>query len=126
MADQSSLFEMAPPDETSLPALWGSPKQIEWAEKIRAGKLKHVEQLLREWARLIEIYQDYERAGRAEGKVAEARAKRREALDGLAVLERETSAHWWIEHREMTPRELLAEARRASAEASQGLVWTRE
>lgn len=62
-----------------LPALVGSPKQIAWAEKIRA-------------LRLVE---------------AKAEAKAANAEDRFAALAAKTSAAWWIDNRHDSGADLL-------------------
>lgn len=91
------------PAEAPLPDLQGSAKQIGWAMDIRPRKLAEVARHLVEWRRLIEAHRDPEKQERA-------REKLRAAMEAGERLEQITSAHWWIEHRELTAAELLAEA----------------
>ena len=54
------------PEERVLPDLQGSERQCKWAADIRAGKLKRLHEHLRQWAALIQRYEDASREDLAE------------------------------------------------------------
>lgn len=87
--------------EAGLPALEGTPKQIAWAETIRAGIVQQVEQVrskLAEAGGLDKL--------RADGPAEKIAALERQ-LACIEVLLGKTSASWWIDHRTQTLPQLL-------------------
>lgn len=102
------LFE-APPAERQQPwaELEGSPKQIAWAEDIRAKLLPKVETLVRDLERLVRTYRERGDAERAEK--ANARLARAQSVSYR--LATQASAKWWIENREKTAEELVDQVR---------------
>ncbi len=111
MSAMSALFEEedlvdVTEAERELPELVGSERQLPWARAVRARKLRECDQLLREWALLIERH---EANGRTE-QAGREREDRRVALDHLAALERRTAAGWWLNRRDNSARELLSGA----------------
>lgn len=90
-----------------LPSLVGSPKQIAWAETIRAEKLHG----LRELQVLVRDYP------------VPAPAATITALDTLATkLTTETSSRYWIEHRDCSARDLLRAQLETIAEIAPSMV----
>ena len=86
-----------------LPALSGSTKQVEWAETIRAEKLKeidtHYAQMLEKWASMDLTTSQTEQIER--GKVMFAA--------GLAALKSQTRAAWWIDNKGRPGRLIVKE-----------------
>lgn len=100
----STLFDVDP--TPALPALTGSQAQIDWAEKIRSGKLRHVRE---EVKRLQALRAQMESRGHAE-RAEEYRRKVRQAMTALEKLERAREARFWIDRRDDTADELITEA----------------
>ena len=71
--------------EMELPALTGTEKQIAWAETIRQAVIGRAEEFI--YGRLPEI-------------------ERGAAMLGLEEIQKIESARWWIDHRDITLREL--------------------
>lgn len=84
---------------TDLPALVGSDKQIAWATTIRHAGLASIEATLREFER------------QATGIPAETIEQQRALFRAYReTLVGQTSAAWWIDHRDESGRRLLAVA----------------
>lgn len=88
--------------EAGLPALEGTPKQIAWAESIRAGYAEQIDQIK---ARL-------EAAGgldtlRTQSPAEKVAAFERQLLCMDALLQK-ASASWWIDNRGKTLPQLIA------------------
>ena len=93
--------------------LTGSDKQIEWAERVRATALDEVRQLVtfeeQETQKRIESL-EFRRGSALEARMERRLTEQREQeahirdLVGrtVACMEAETSAAWWIEHRDWT------------------------
>jgi len=86
-----------------LPTLSGSPKQVDWAEIIRAEKLReidtHYAQMLQKWASMDLTTSQTEQIER--GKVMFA--------TGLAALKSESRAAWWIDNKDRPGRLIVKE-----------------
>ena len=85
-------------ERSAFAALTGTPKQVEWAERIRAHKLEELE------AYYADLFARAKRAGQT-APPAEAIAKAKAQI--VAKLNRRTSASWWIDHRESSARGIL-------------------
>lgn len=77
-----------------LPALTGTPKQLQWAEKIRAQALADAEAQMPTWS---------------------TKPERNPAI--RAHLAAQTDAAWWIERRDLTAGDLIKIARVATKPA---------
>ena len=82
-------------EERRRAPLTGSPKQIAWARKIRAGKMALFAARQPEWARAWRISGD-------DWAIVAVEAVRRQ-------LSNQGSASWWIEHRYRDPWRLCVE-----------------
>lgn len=113
---ERSLFGNSPAHaapEPALPPINGTPNQIPWAEQVRAGKLAHCRKALTELQRLTEQYR------RSQHEAYERhRARLRAWMDSMERLEAETSARFWLDHRENLASELLN-----GEEAKPGPSW---
>lgn len=82
--------------EMDLPLLDGTPKQVEWAESLRVQILAKID------AELVAI----------EAKTPPDHvptADDRAVLHAVAVITTETSARWWIDHRDDSPAQIIRE-----------------
>lgn len=77
---------------TGLAALVGTPKQIAWAEKIRANKVAELDKLSRQ-------------VSEAPGSEAD----RKRLMDAITAVRGKTEASYWIDHRDDSIREMLKE-----------------
>ena len=81
-----------------LPALSGSPKQVDWAETIRAEKLAeidtHYAKMLSQWAAMDLTPAQAEQIERGKHMF----------MAGLATLKGESSAAWWIDNKDRPGR----------------------
>jgi hypothetical protein len=84
-------------EENELPQLRGSEKQVDWAESIRREMLKELAEVKDQFEKLVT--QD---PGTEPELVDRARI-------GFEKIENETSAAWWIEHRNDVVRHLVLE-----------------
>lgn len=89
----------------ALPPLEGTPKQVAWADELRAKHLK----MIREAAH--DILDRRERAGLSAEQSAAAREVLQLAQQWLDRAEQETSAKWWIDHRNKSVGDYLYEVR---------------
>lgn len=105
MAD--ALFDVAPlGSEGDLPLIEGTSKQVPWATHVRKDKLTEVGRLIRQQQALV---QTHYAAGRAE-KAEQSQKVVTRFIEAAGRLERETSAHFWLDHRENSAHELLTNA----------------
>lgn len=78
-----------------LPALSGSPKQIAWAETIRAEAIKALDEFI------SKLKSRLEQATAANHPEAEKASNLMEvAYKHVASIKAHIEAHWWIEHRQ--------------------------
>lgn len=89
-AERAAATEAAKEANTGLPALTGSPKQIEWAETIRAKGIKQLRELL---AKIDAI--DPESYAGQEEKIAKAR-------EIIADRMARSDSKYWIDNRAST------------------------
>ncbi|NNM75088.1 hypothetical protein [Enterovirga aerilata] len=81
----------------TLPPLAGTPKQIAWAEEIRAAALAEAERVYPQ--KKVEAMRTVARLLKGEnGDKERARLARYDAA--MAKLTTETSANWWIDNRD--------------------------
>lgn len=83
--------------ESGLPELTGSEKQILWAEKIRAGKLETVSKALAGELQPMHIDAYWGTSGWRQEAIKADDAHINYAID---LLKQQTSAAWWIDHRD--------------------------
>ena len=93
--------------EDNLPELTGSEKQVAWAMRIRADRVKEARDLAEGTkarnARILALHPDKaEDAAKADAMVDESLAKI------LAWIRTETEARFWIDTRDETARDLFA------------------
>lgn len=101
-ASQSAQAEQAAKVE-GLPPLTGSPKQVEWATRIRAHKLSE----------LTALRADFLAQGQAQGATPETIASEMAQFNALANKVRAQSlASWWIDKRDYSARQLLRDVAR--------------
>lgn len=82
---------------TAYPALQGSPKQIAWATKIR-HEILNAKTGADHWRKLYEEASD------------EQAPDKPQVLAAIDAIAGETSASWWIDHRNETMKSLLRAA----------------
>ena len=83
------------------PKLRGTPRQVAWAEKIRAGYFAAIERRDHDvWESLVH--------SRSLGRRLRDALAREHKL--LAYIKSQSSASWWIEHRDMTLENLATSA----------------
>lgn len=102
-------------EDLGLPPLTGSPKQIDWAEKIRRKILTECAEILR--LGMHEVFHrslpaeadDYLDEHGIESQVFRAAMVQvyDNALARFRALKGETSAAWWIDHRHDRPKQLM-------------------
>lgn len=104
-----TLFDVEPQhdpiDELDLPPLRGSVRQEPWANDVRRKLLSEIGKLLRDWQRYVRTLAD---TGKAE-KAEQERVKLRAAIDASERLLKRDTCRWWLDRRNNTARELLAD-----------------
>lgn len=116
----TTLFDVEPDDvapQATLPPLKGSEKQVDWATHIRRGKVRDIERLIGE---MQEVARRHEAGGKPD-LAAKQRAVLHVAVDRFEGLVAQVSASFWIERRENSARELIA-----NAAPKPGNEWRRE
>jgi len=83
-----------------LPNLNGSPKQIAWAETIRAKLVKELDELSQ---KIVTKWEAYDK------KTPKEEETKNKSLEIIETLKNETSAHKWIDRRNSSAIELLRE-----------------
>ena len=90
--------------DAGLPALTGSPKQIAWAESIRADRLDKVRQSLdKAMDSVVRVLSGYDGAS----IIADHKALYAEVTAHIAA---KADARWWIDHRQTDGCNLFREA----------------
>ncbi len=93
-------YEAARAQTAELPALFGSPKQIAWATKIRATQLLAIEEELAKMEAMAERTPDA--ATQASNACILAQVK-----SAIVQIKAQSDARWWIDHRADSARTLL-------------------
>lgn len=106
------FVDEVPAQTSDLPELDATPAQRKWATDVRNGKIKHCRKLVRDWQEYIALLR---KRGTEAGQriVSQETTRLQAAIDVLERLEQETSARFWLNHRDNTARELLSEAEAA-------------
>lgn len=92
-----------------MATLTGSPKQVVWAEQIRASKLALIEQY---WAKMLENYETAKANGREKSV---ARMERDMKLFNATrdwILTKAASASWWIDYRDAGTERIILDTYR--------------
>lgn len=101
--EEDARRAQATAEEVGLPLLQGSPKQTEWALRIRQRLLTEVEAYRAEWETLLLT------RGRGTATESQVEAHRQALKAALQTLEQTTTAAWWIDRRDATARTILRE-----------------
>lgn len=101
-----TLFDLEDLHGPELPALRGSPRQIEHFGRVRDGKIRHCRTLVRNQQEYIERHLRHVLPRRASSQ----RQVLRKWIERLETLEQETDINWWIERRDNDAAELLSDA----------------
>ncbi len=101
-----TLFDVEPDatDESDLPELTGTEKQVPWATQIRRKLIAEMDATLLQWQRYTQRLADQGDHERSERE----RENLRQALRAADGIREQTYSGWWIDRRSQTAKELLA------------------
>lgn len=89
----------------TFPQLTGSEKQVAWAKQVRSQRLLEVRTMVQNYNARADRAVEHGKTDQATADAAKARN-----WELYTILSQQAEAHWWIERRDWTAKEILSEA----------------